>query len=84
MTSNLFESPEVSGLMKDPQALKGLLQSAEAQRIIAMLQRQGDITSAAKQAQSGNTGQLLSMLSQLQNSPEGSKALQDLEGKLGK
>lgn len=84
MTKNPFDLPEAAGLMKDPNALKALLQSAEAQKLIAMLSRQGDIASAAQQAKAGNTGQLFSMLGQLQSNPEGARALNDLKGKLGK
>lgn len=84
MTRNPFDSPEAAGLLKDPNALKALLQSSEAQKLLAMLQQQGDIASAASQAKAGNTSPLFAMLGKLQSSPEGTQALKDLEGKLGK
>ena len=84
MAGHPFHHPDAAQFMKDPEAVKKLLGSAEARRIIAMLSRQGDLAGAAQQAKAGSTGQLMHMLGRLQQDPEGAKALKDLEGKLGK
>lgn len=78
-----LEGQEAAALLKDPAALKALLQSPETQRLMSLLRQQGDLQAAAQKAKSGDTRALQTMLSGLQNSPEGGKALAQMEEKLG-
>ena len=82
--SNPMERPDAAALLKDPAALKGLLQSPETLRLMALLQRQGNLQSAAQKAKAGDTQELQAMLSRLQSSPEGGDALTKMEEKLRK
>lgn len=79
-----LEQPEASALFRNPGLLRSLLQSPETRRLIQLLQKQGDLTSAAQQAKQGNPGALQAMLSRLQASQEGEAALTDLENRLNK
>ena len=51
---------------------------------MALLQRQGNLQSAAQKAKAGDTQELQAMLSRLQSSPEGGDALTKMEEKLRK
>lgn len=82
--SDPMESPDAAALLKNPAALKGLLQSPETLRLMALLQRQGNLQSAAQKAKAGDTQELQAMLSRLQSSPEGGDALAKMEEKLRK
>lgn len=82
--SSPLNSPEASALLRNPTALKQLLQSPETRRLIALLQKQGNLQSAAQQAKKGDARALQAMLSELQSSPEGGDALAQMAQKLQK
>ena len=72
------QDPRAEALMKDPKALKELISSPDAQQLLSLLTRRNgeDLKTAARQAGSGDTAALSSMLAGLYQSPEG-KALMD-------
>ncbi|MCD8382562.1 MAG: hypothetical protein LUC30_06555 [Clostridiales bacterium] len=73
---------EAEELMQNPSALKALIQSPETKRLISLLQQQGDLQGAAKQAKAGDASALQEMLRRLGQSREGGDALTNLEGRL--
>ncbi len=73
---------EAEELMQNPSALKALLRSPETKRLISLLQKQGDLQGAAKQAKAGDASALQEMLRNLGQSREGGEALTDMEGRL--
>lgn len=77
-----LEGQDAAALLKNPAALKSLLQSPETLRLMELLQRQGNLQSAAQKAKAGDTQDLQAMLSKLQSSPEGGAALSQIEEKL--
>lgn len=79
-----MNGPEASALLGNPAALKSLLQSPETRRLMELLQKQGNLQSAAEKAKTGDTRDLQAMLSRLQSSPEGGDALARMEQKLQK
>ncbi|MEE3395647.1 MAG: hypothetical protein VZQ97_06985 [Candidatus Onthomonas sp.] len=83
-SSSPLNSPEAAALFRDPTALRGLMQSQEARQLIALLQQQGDLNAAAKEAKKGNVSQLQNMLSAVSQSSQGGQVLSQLEQRLGK
>lgn len=75
-------SPEAAELLRRPAELRRLLQSPETRRLIALLQRQGNLDAAARQAKAGDPSALQSMLSGLSDSPEGAQALGQMQQQL--
>lgn len=70
--------------MKNPGALKQLLQSPEAKQLLSMLsaKHSGGLKSAAEQAKSGDTTALLSMVNDVMKQPEGAQLMAQMEAKL--
>ena len=77
-----LELPQAQALLKDPIALRTLLQSRQARALMAMMQQQGDVNDAARRAKNGDTQALQAMLRQVGSSAEGAKVLEDLRQKL--
>lgn len=69
--SNPLNSPDAAALLKDKSALKKLLASPEAKKLMSMLTAQdtGQLKSAAEQAKNGDTSALLSMVNGLMERP---------------
>lgn len=69
-----MEKGRVAELMKNREALARLAQSSDAQRLMALLKRQGGgVQEAARQAAAGDPGQLMTMMNQLMHSKEGAE-----------
>lgn len=81
---NPWNRPEAAALLGNPGALKSLLQAPETRRLMELLQKQGNLQSAAEKAKQGDVGELQAMLHRLQSSQEGGSALAKMEEKLKK
>ena len=81
--SNPLNSPDAASLLKDKSALKKLLASPEAKKLMSMLTAQdtGQLKSAAEQAKNGDTSALLSMVNGLMERPGGAQLMQQIEQK---
>lgn len=73
--SGLTESP-AEALAKNRQAIAALAKSGEAQKLMAMLQKQGGVQDAARAAAAGNTAQLMAMMERLLGSREGAELVE--------
>lgn len=69
----VFQSPQAAGLLKNKDALKGLIASPDTQKLMAMLnQKAGDgLKSAADAAAKGDPSALVGLVNQLMGSREG-------------
>ena len=81
--SNPLNSPEAAALLKDKGALKKLLSSPEAKKLMSMLNTQdsGQLKSAAEQAKNGDTAALMSMVNGIMKRPDGAKLVEQIEQK---
>jgi hypothetical protein len=78
-SKDILHSPQAAQLLKNREQLAGLLRSPETQRLMQLLQKGGgDLQGAARAAMDGNTTQLMGMVQQVMNSPEGAKTIEDL------
>ena len=59
-------------------AVQQLLQSNETRRMMEMLGNRESVKGAAKAAAAGNPAQLMSMMRQLMNDPEGAKLVEQI------
>ena len=66
-------------LAKNRDAIAKLARSGDAQKLMALLDQQGGVKEAAGAAAGGDPAQLLSMLGQLMESPQGA----ELIGRIG-
>ena len=73
--------PEAASLLKDPAALKRLLQSREARSLIALLSQQNGaaLQQAAQQAAKGDISSLNEMIGKATASQEGAKLAEELK-----
>lgn len=62
--------------MKNKGAVQQLLQSEDTKRMMDMLSRQGGVQGAAKAAAAGDPAQLMGMMQQLMNDPEGAQLVE--------
>lgn len=85
-SSNPLQSLEAAALLKKPGALKELLQSPEAKKLLTMLNASHNdrLQSAAKQAKSGDTAALMSMVNEVLQQPEGAALMEEIESKFQK
>lgn len=83
--NEVLRSPQAAELLKNRQALEGLLRSDEARRLLASLDQNsgGGLKNAAQAAMKGNTAQLMGLVQGLMNDPKNAKLMQDLNAKLG-
>ena len=62
--------------LKGNGAVRDLLQSRETKRMVELLGNREDVHGAAKAAAKGNPSQLMNMMQQLMNDPEGAKLME--------
>lgn len=81
----LKKDPQAAKLLGDPAALKSLLSSPEAQKLMSLLSRQagGGLQAAAQAAAQGKTDALMGLLNQVTASKEGAQAVEELKKKTG-
>ena len=77
-----LNSPEAKALLRDPTALRTLIQSDQAKQLIALLQRQGNLNDAARQAKNGDMRALQQMLNQVSAAPEGQQAISQIQKRI--
>lgn len=70
---DLMKSPQAAGLLKNKDAVMGLMKSPDAQKLMQMLNQSGGdgLKSAANSAIKGDASQLMGMLQKLMSSKEG-------------
>ena len=70
---DLLKSPQAAGLLKNKEALMGLMKSPDTQKLMAMLnQKAGDgLKTAADAAAKGDPSALVGLVNQLMGSREG-------------
>lgn len=62
--------------MKNKGAVQQLLQSEDTKRMMALLEQQGSVQTAAKSAAAGDTSQIMSMMQQLMSTSEGAQLVE--------
>lgn len=67
---------KAAGMMKHSGELTKLARSDDAQRLIRMLQQEGDVQDAAKAAAAGDPSQLLRRMQQLMSTQEGAQLVE--------
>lgn len=79
----LRQDPQAAQLLNDPNALRQLLSSPQAQALATLLLRAGgdSIRQAAASAARGDSAPLSSILSRVASDPGGAKIMEDLEKK---
>lgn len=77
----LKQDPQAAQLLSDPEALRQLLSSPQAQTLANLLRRSGgaDLRSAATAAAQGDGSSLSAILSRVSADPAGAKALEELD-----
>lgn len=84
---NAFQNhPEAAALLQNQEALKALLQSPDAKRLMELLSQQNgqQLKQAAAQAGNGDTSSLSAMLNGLSQSKEGRQVMERLQKQIGK
>ena len=78
--SNPLNTPEAAALLKDKGALKQILSSPEAKKLLGMLSTKdtGQLKRAAEQAKQGDTSALQSVAQGILDRPEGAALLRQL------
>ena len=71
----LLHTPQAEKLHKDKAALEQLLRSPDTQALIAMLERQGGLQTAAEAAMHGDPTQLQRMVDRVMGDPNGADAV---------
>lgn len=71
--NDLIKSPEAAGLLKNKDAIAGLMNSPDTQKLMELLNQNagGGLKNAADAAMHGNTGELVSLIDQIMKSKEG-------------
>lgn len=81
--SNPLNSLDAAALLQNKGALKKLLASPEARKLMSMLSTQegSQLKSAAEQAKNGDATALMSMVNGLMERPDGAQLVQQIEQK---
>lgn len=82
--NEVLKSPQASNLLKNKQAIESLMKSAEAQKLMELLNRNSgeSLKNAAQSAMSGDSKQLMSMVQNLMSDPNNVKLIEDLNKKI--
>lgn len=84
--NELQQNPKTAALLRDQAALKALLQSPDARRLMELLTQQNGqrLKQAAAEAGKGDTSSLSAMLDGLSQSREGRQLMDRLQKQVGK
>lgn len=79
----LKKDPQAAKLLGDPAALKTLLSAPETQKLMELLNRSAgpSLQTAAQAAAQGKPQDLVGLLNQVMQSPEGAKAVEGIQKK---
>ncbi len=82
--NEVLKSPQASNLLKNKQAIESLMKSAEAQKLMELLNRNSgeSLKNAAQSAMSGDSKQLMSMVQNLMSDPNNVKLIEDQNKKI--
>lgn len=82
----LMKDPKASGLLKNKEALMGLISSPDTQKLIQMLNQNagGSLKGAADAAAKGDTSQLMGLMNQIMGSKEGSEVVDRINKRIPK
>ena len=67
---------QMAKLLGNSGAVKQLLQSEDTKRMMQLLQSKGSVQNAAQAAAKGDSAQLMGMMQQLMNTPEGAQLVE--------
>lgn len=83
---DLLHTPQAASLLKNRQAVEGLMKSGEAQRLIELLNQNGgdNLKGAAQSAMQGDTTQLMALVEGLMKDPKSAKLVEQLNKKVQK
>lgn len=74
----LMKTPQAAGLLKNKDAVLGLMGSPDAQKLMEMLNQKGGagLKTAADAAMNGDTGELMGLVQGIMQSKEGAELIQ--------
>lgn len=74
----LMKTPQAAGLLKNKETVMGLMDSPDAQKLMAMLNQKGGtgLKTAADAAMKGDAGQLVELMQGIMQSKEGAELVQ--------
>lgn len=83
---DILHSPQAEQLLKDKDKVLEMMRSPDTQRLMELLRRSGgaDLQSAAQAAMKGDTARLMGLVQQVMATPEGAKAVQNINKNLPK
>lgn len=83
---DILHSPQAEQLLKDKDKVLEMIRSPDTQRLMELLRRSGgaDLQSAAQAAMKGDTARLMGLVQQVMATPEGAKAVQNINKNLPK
>lgn len=86
LPNDILNSPQAAQLMKDKDRIMKLMESADAHKLMDLLQKSGgsQLKGAADAAMQGNPAQLMEMVQNLMRSPEGAKTVENIQQKMKK
>lgn len=83
---DILHSPQAEQLLKDKDKVLEMMRSPDTQRLMELLRRSGgaDLQAAAQAAMKGDTARLMGLVQQVMATPEGAKAVQNINKNLPK
>lgn len=84
--NQFMEDPQAADLLGNPAALKNLMGSADTKKLMELLNRNagGGLKNAADAAMKGSPNQLMGLMNQLLQDPEGAKVVENLNKSIKK
>ena len=83
---DIFRSPQAAQLLKDKDRLMGMMNSPDTKRLMELLHKSGGdgLQSAAQAAMQGDTAKLMNLVQQVMATPEGARAVENINKNLPK
>ncbi len=80
LPNDILKSPQATQLLKNKDQVLKMMNSPDARKLMQLLQQSGgaELQGAADAALKGNPSQLMGMVQQLMQSPEGAKTVENL------